>query len=187
MGLLNLPSLKATSMEEGDMDYKISAVIKSKDIRSCLHCNTSGLSGHGSKVQLFMDTPMHGKQVGILLSRRRLRCGNCRKTQFEQSDDLSEDHRATTRLVEYIQKRALRYTNSSVAQDVGVTEATVRNVLKGLKNDRFLMLKRRSSLTDQQKFILEGWTLNFPLLAKAYEAKEAFYEIYTAQPEPQQN
>lgn len=43
-------------------------------------------------------------------------------------------------------------------------------------HDRFLLLKRRSSLSDQQLFILEGWTLNYPLLTLAYEAKEAFYE-----------
>ena len=32
---------------------------------------------------------------------------------------------------------------------------------KGLLHDRFLLLKRRSTLTDQQHFILEGWTLNY--------------------------
>lgn len=49
-----------------------------------------------------------------------------------------------------------------------------------LKNDRFILLKRRKELTDQEEFIMSGWLENFPQLALAYIAKEAFYEIYDA-------
>ncbi|WP_420588253.1 ISL3 family transposase [Bacterioplanoides sp.] len=303
MGLLNLPSISVDSIEEDDLDYRIKASINEPVSRYCTHCFSNNLFGHGGKTQLFMDTPIHGKRVGILLNRRRFRCGDCRKTQFEQSRDLSDAHRATVRLVKYIQDRAIRSTNTSVAEDVGVTEATVRNILKsyidclekkyqfetprvlgldevhlnrrmrlvmtnieqrtlidlvkdrkketvitaltklknpekvqlvtidmwrpyldaaalvlphaipvidkfhvvkmaneavekarkslreslspkqrkGLMNDRFLLLRRRSALTDQQKFILEGWTLNYPMLGTVYEAKETFYEIYDYQ------
>ena len=63
----------------------------------------------------------------------------------------------------------------------GLRESMTASQRKGLMHDRFLLLKRRSSLSDQQLFILEGWTLNDPLLALAYEAKEAFFEIYDYQ------
>ena len=130
MELLNLSSLSVTSVEEDGFDYRISAKINEYEKRQCAHCFSSSMYGHGAKTQLFMDTPIHGKRVGILLSRRRFQCGDCRKTQFEQSRDLSDDHRATVRLVKYIQERALRTTNTSVADDVGITEATVRNIVK---------------------------------------------------------
>ena len=296
MELLNLGSISVTSLDEDELDYRIQAEINPSESRRCQHCFSSNLKGHGSKTQLFMDTPIHGKRAGILLKRQRFKCDDCRKTQFEQSHELSDVHRATVRLVKYSQNRALRSTNSAVADDVGVTEATVRNILKsyvadlekkyqfetpkvlgldeihlnrrmrlvmtnieqrtlidmvknrkketviaalnklkepekvelvtldmwrpyldaarlvlpqatpvidkfhvvkmaneavesarkalreslsakqrkGLLHDRFLLLKRRSSLTGQQHFILEGWTLNYPSLAQVYEAKEAF-------------
>jgi transposase len=50
-----------------------------------------------------------------------------------------------------------------------------------LKNDRFILLKRKSDLTDREHFILSGWLENYPKLALAYVAKEAFYEIYDAE------
>ena len=303
MGLLNLRSISVSRFDEDELDYRVWAVINQVEKCPCQHCFSSNLKGHGSKTQLFMDTPIHGKRTGILLKRRRFKCDDCHKTQFEQSHELSDDHRATVRLVKYIQTRAIQSTNSAVADDVGVTEATVRNILKsyiseleakyqfetprvlgldevhlnrrmrlvmtnieqrtlidmvkdrkketviaalhklkspekvelvtldmwrpyldaarlvlpnavpvidkfhvvkmaneavesarkalretlsakqrkGLLHDRFLLLKRRSSLTDQQHFILEGWTLNYPSLAHVYEAKEAFYEIYDYQ------
>ncbi|MBD3612883.1 MAG: ISL3 family transposase [Hydrogenovibrio crunogenus] len=47
-----------------------------------------------------------------------------------------------------------------------------------LKNDRFILLKRRHELSEQEEFIMSGWLENYPQLALAYSAKEAFYEIY---------
>ena len=37
----------------------------------------------------------------------------------------------------------------------------------------FVLLKRRRDLTSQEASVLESWTSAFPLLAQAYEAKEA--------------
>ena len=49
-----------------------------------------------------------------------------------------------------------------------------------LMHDRFLLLRRRSELQPKDVLILEAWTKNFPTLGKAYEMKEAFYEIWDA-------
>ncbi len=51
---------------------------------------------------------------------------------------------------------------------------------RGLVNDRFLILKRERDLTDKDRMMLDGWLLNYPALAAAYETKEAGYRIYEA-------
>lgn len=52
--------------------------------------------------------------------------------------------------------------------------------LRTLKSDRYVLLKRAHDLTDQDWLLLDGWTKNYPPLAEAYRAKEAFYGVYDA-------
>ena len=47
-----------------------------------------------------------------------------------------------------------------------------------LMHDRFILLKRRADLTMQESLVLEAWINAYPVLAAAYEAKEAFYAIW---------
>ena len=49
-----------------------------------------------------------------------------------------------------------------------------------LKNDRFLFLKRKHTLTDKENFMVSYWENNYPNLAKMYNLKEKFFEIYDA-------
>jgi transposase len=49
-----------------------------------------------------------------------------------------------------------------------------------LMHDRFLLLRRRSELSEKDTLILETWTKNFPVLGKAYELKEAFFDVWDA-------
>ncbi len=49
---------------------------------------------------------------------------------------------------------------------------------RGLMHDRFVLLKREQDLNDQERFLLDGWTLNYPALGLAYRLKEEFYAIY---------
>lgn len=49
---------------------------------------------------------------------------------------------------------------------------------RGLMHDRFVLLKRRHDLTDQESLKLSGWVANYPILGEAYNAKEAFYGIW---------
>ena len=51
---------------------------------------------------------------------------------------------------------------------------------RGLMHDRFVLLKRERDLTDKERFNLDGWVQNYPLLGEAYQLKEAFYGIYEA-------
>ncbi len=49
-----------------------------------------------------------------------------------------------------------------------------------LKNDRFLLLKRKSTLSPKEDMIVSYWENNYPILAKMYLLKEQFFEIYDA-------
>lgn len=54
------------------------------------------------------------------------------------------------------------------------------NQKRGLMHDRFVLLKRKRDLTDKERFNLDGWVQNYPLLGEAYRLKEAFYDVYDA-------
>ncbi len=49
-----------------------------------------------------------------------------------------------------------------------------------LKNDRFLLLKRKNTLSPKEELIVSYWENNYPILAKMYLLKERFFEIYEA-------
>lgn len=50
-------------------------------------------------------------------------------------------------------------------------------------HDRFLLLRRESSLDESETLIVGIWLKNFPRLQTAYHLKETFYDIYKAQTE----
>lgn len=71
-------------------------------------------------------------------------------------------------------------------QAVEVTRKSLRASLtpkrrRALMRDRFVLLKRRHDLTDQEILLLNGWAENFPTLEAAYEIKESFFDIYRSQ------
>lgn len=49
---------------------------------------------------------------------------------------------------------------------------------RALMHDRFVLLKRRHDLDSAEVLKLSGWSVNFPMLGTAYDAKEAFYGIW---------
>ena len=49
---------------------------------------------------------------------------------------------------------------------------------RGLMHDRFVMLKRKRDLSDEERLNLDGWTKNYPALGEAYRLKEDFYGVY---------
>ena len=270
---------------------------------SCRRCGVlnPSLYRHEIKEQLFMDTPMHGKRVGILFLRKRFKCRDCGKTFFELPPDLDEEHLMTRRLVEYIERQSLRKPFVHVADEIGIDEKTVRNIFrahiarldkdakvvtpewlgidelmldgrhraiftdvknrrmigleasrnkpvvvaflrsldrkkvelvtidmwtayreaaranlpnaeivvdkfhviryandaveivsralkaeqsdsrrKGLKRDRYVLLRRPKDLDDREQLMLELWLQAYPTLKQAYDLKEAFYKVYEA-------
>lgn len=62
----------------------------------------------------------------------------------------------------------------------GIREKLSDSQRKRLMRDRRLLFKRKENLTDHQRLVLDTWLGNFPVLQSAYDAKEAFYELYAA-------
>ena len=129
--ILNLPNWTVIAVKESDHDYEVEAVYTVQPT-TCTHCGKGQLFGrlyrHGTREQTIMDLPAHGKQVGILLTRNRYRCRDCGKTFLQPLPDVDEGGTLTKRLIAYIEQQSIQRTFTSVADDVGVDEKTVRNI-----------------------------------------------------------
>lgn len=125
--VLGLPHWQIVAKTSDDNDIHVTATY---DVQPtvCPKCGVDKprLYKHAVKEQTFMDTPMHGKRVGIVVQRPRFKCRECGETFQQELPDMDEKRRMTRRLVEYIGKAAIRRPFTEVAQDVGVHEKTVR-------------------------------------------------------------
>lgn len=66
----------------------------------------------------------------------RLQCQTCRRSIFEPLPEMHEGHLMTCRLVEYIERQALRRPFTHIAEEVGVDEKTTRNVFTAYREHR---------------------------------------------------
>ena len=124
---LNLPRYDVLSTKETDHDLhiEVETVLPPK---TCFSCNSDNIVGGGRQEILIKDTPMYGKRVGIYVKARRFQCRSCGKTHTERLPDVVEGARMTTRLYNWIASRSLDNTFVSIANDIGVSEGTVRNI-----------------------------------------------------------
>lgn len=132
MNLLNINGWDVLGVKETAHDYQVEAVYRPQPDR-CPHCDPGlfpKLYRHGSWTQKVMDLPSHGKRVGIIIKRVRWRCQACSKTFLQPLPDVDDRCNMTRRLVAYIEAQSLKRTFSSVAEDVGVVEGTVRNIFR---------------------------------------------------------
>jgi transposase len=132
MNILRLPDLSILNIEEQSHDLHVYAEVAEKLTR-CANCNSPMIVGYGKREQRFMDLPMQAKRVGIYVDRRRFKCRSCGQTFMESVPGMDDEHKMTTRLVEYIRQECPvrgwgRYT--TLARDIGCSEKTVRNVFK---------------------------------------------------------
>lgn len=132
--VLNLPSYTVTEFQENDHDYHVDAVANTITA-SCPHCRSTDLVGFGRREQMIRDLPSHGKRVGIYIDTRRYRCRSCTKTFYEALPDIDEKRLMTNRLVGWIGKQAIKRTFTSIADEVGITEGTVRSVFRDYINE----------------------------------------------------
>lgn len=133
MDLLNLRYLRQNSVQQSEHDYHIEA----SGIRMehcCPRCGSTCAVGFGRKRQLFMDSPVRGKRVGIWVDRRRLRCKQCGKTFMESLPEMDDLRQATRRLVRYVEHESLRRSFASIADDVGLDEKSIRNIFRDYVN-----------------------------------------------------
>ena len=131
--ILNLTSYEVIALEENQHDYHINAEVKVPPL-ICPLCKSDKIVGFGRREQLVKDLPMHGKRVGIYVATRRMQCRSCNKTFSEALPDVDERRSMTSRLLDWIGKQAVKRTFSSIADEVGVAEGTVRAVFSDYIN-----------------------------------------------------
>jgi len=133
MSFLHLPGWSVTSVKESENDYRVEATYEEgTGFYYCVKCGEmfTKMYRHGTRKQLLMDLPVHGKRVGIELTRKRYRCTACGVTFLQQLPDVDERSQMTRRLARYIEEQSIHRTFTSVAGDVGVDEKTVRNIFR---------------------------------------------------------
>lgn len=129
MNILDLPAFTVLGIQQDDIDLHFTLeTVEKPSFCPCCGAESGNLVGYGRDMQLFMDTPMHGKRVGLHLKRRRMLCRDCKSTFFEPLDDMDDRRHATKRLIDYIEKRMLRETFVKVADEVGMDEGTIRSI-----------------------------------------------------------
>jgi transposase len=131
--ILNLVEYTVISVNNTDHDYHIRAETKTTPIQ-CPTCNSKSIVGFGRREQLIKDLPMHARRVGIYVSTRRMKCTACTKTFSESLPDVDDKRAMTKRLLEWIGKQAIKRTFTSIAEEVGITEGTVRIVFNDYIN-----------------------------------------------------
>lgn len=77
--MLNLPSLKVEHVAETATQYDLSVTIDTPAPPCCF----SGMVNNGTKKVMFRDLPIHGKHVGIWVSRQRYKCKGCGRTHYQ--------------------------------------------------------------------------------------------------------
>jgi transposase len=148
MNILDLDSLDILETKLTEHGYVISAVNTIPPI-ACTDCEKCGVKfvKHGTKKQAFMDTPMHGKRVAIVLKRQRYKCPSCGKTILEPLWGMNSSRMCTNRCVEYIEQQSLKRTFVQVADEIGVSEGTIRNIFRDYVE----------RLEEENKFVTPRW------------------------------
>ena len=92
----------------------------------CPSCNAVTTKIHDYREQTIKDTPAFGKNIILILKKRRYKCPNCGKQFYEKNTFLPRYHRMTNRLPALvIDKLHEERSFSSVAREVNLSTNTV--------------------------------------------------------------
>lgn len=127
--ILNLESYQILNVDETQHGYHIEAEVSTPP-SICIHCSSTAIVGFGRRKELILDAPMHAKRTGININRRRYRCNSCGKTFYESIPEKDDKRQATKRLVAYIERQSLSRTFTSIAEEVGMDEKSIRNIFR---------------------------------------------------------
>lgn len=126
--LIGLQGLIVKNIEEKENTIFIYSEMERKS-HCCPHCSTTTSTIHDYRTQHIKDIDAFGKQVMIILRKRRYRCPHCGKRFYENNSFLPKFHRMTNRLATFIIDK-LRDTRSftSVAKELHLSVTTVIRV-----------------------------------------------------------
>src|SRR5579862_5279325 len=127
--ILHMPAWHVEEVRATDHDYYVRAKYEVHPT-DCLKCGEEGqLFRNGTTPQVFKDMPIHGKRTRIAIKRPRYMCKACKCTFVQPLPEVHHRGTMTKRLAHYIQREAVRRTFVSIAEEVGVDDQTVRNLL----------------------------------------------------------
>lgn len=129
--ILNLPRYRVLRVEETEHDYHVYAEVV-QSLFFCPVCNSGQTVGFGRRERMIRDLPMQGRRVAIYIDTRRLKCRACERTFYEPLPDVDSKRLMTSRLLKWVGQQSLKRTFTSVAEEIGITEGTVRLIFKDL-------------------------------------------------------
>ena len=132
--ILNLPAYIVTNLVENEYDYHINVEAKHHPT-TCQNCDSPDIVGFGRNEQLVRDLTIHGKRVGIYVDTRRYQCRACKKTFYERLPDVDGKRMMTSRLVKWMGEQSVKRPFAHIADEIGVTENTVKNVFNDYINE----------------------------------------------------
>lgn len=140
----NLIGIKDIIIKEihGD-DEMINIIIEMpKKEHKCPVCEAATDFIHDYRTQKVKDLPSFGKNVILILRKRRYRCRQCNKRFYEENSFLPRYHRMTSRLCAFvIHKLREVYSFTSVAKEVNLSVSTVIRIFDLVKYTNAAMPK----------------------------------------------
>jgi transposase len=130
--ILGLHGWKTVKYKELDHDFMALAELTVGCAGTCKCSPTeSELNRSGFTDPYYIhDIPIRGKRVRIYYRLQRWYCKRCRTSAQQPLPGVDLNHKMTSRLVEYVQRESLDLFRSfsDVADEVGCSEQTVRNI-----------------------------------------------------------
>lgn len=124
--MLNLEGLTKVSLVESPGSYVIEATCVT-EVPKC-DCLLPHLVSNGRKAVSFIDTPMHGKKVEIVVKRQRYLCRNCGRTHYPDIPHMHAKHRITDRCHAYIANNGAKRSWKALADELGVDAQTISDI-----------------------------------------------------------
>lgn len=123
-----MPTVGQGQEEEGGKT--VLRVAKTGAPTPCPSCGSASIVGFGKRTQSIADLPVDGKPVVLLVSTRRFRCKACGRSFYESVEGVSSNRRMTDRLAIWITTQAATRRKTEIAVESGLSEGTVRAVLR---------------------------------------------------------
>lgn len=124
---ITLPNYLISDTSESDGEIALTAHV-AEPPKACVYCSGKNIVSYGKRKQKVTDKPVGGKPVKWTVSVRRMRCNDCNKTFTEPLPHINNKRYMTERLLKWIQEESWR-ASTSIANEIGVTEGTIRNVI----------------------------------------------------------
>lgn len=127
--IFSLPEYTVTKIKNDDHDYHIYANTTNPP-KNCQSCFSDNIVHYGAREQVIRDLPIYGKRVNIYIETLRFKCRSCAKTFYETLPVMANNRHMTARLLAWISNEATGRPFSTIANEVGVDDKTVRNIFK---------------------------------------------------------